>query len=98
MLRPRRAGPARQKATAQRTSDAPSSPRGHRTRESAAREMDAPRALWYFSTMPRAPRPSPVRTVAFHRAKYGRELLVDAGFLRRLPNFDFSGRPQSLAF
>ena len=44
------------------------------------------------------PRPGTVRTVAFHRAKYGRELLVDAGFLRRLPNFDFSGQPCALAF
>jgi AraC-like DNA-binding protein len=44
------------------------------------------------------PRAAAVKKVAFHRAKYGRELLVDAGFLRRLPNFDFSGHPCTLAF
>lgn len=38
------------------------------------------------------------RRVEFHRTKYGRELLVDAAFLRRLPNFDFSDRPCALAF
>ena len=43
-------------------------------------------------------RPGAVRTVAFHRGKYGRELLVDAAFLRDLPNFDSSGRPYALDF
>ncbi len=57
--------------------------------------MDAVRAVWYFSTMAAA---GGVRTVPFHRAKYGRELLVDAGFLSRLPNFDFSARPYALDF
>lgn len=60
--------------------------------------MDQPWAVWYFSTMAPRPRPGPPRTVAFHRAKYGRELLVDAGFLRRLPGFDFSDRSYALAF
>jgi AraC-like DNA-binding protein len=60
--------------------------------------MDRPAALWYFSTMAPLPRAGGPRTVAFHRAKYGRELLVDAGFLRRLPGFDFTDRPYALAF
>jgi AraC-like DNA-binding protein len=60
--------------------------------------MDAPGAVWYFSTMAAARRSTRVRTVPFHRTKYARELLVDAGFLRRLPNFDFSDRPYALDF
>jgi AraC-like DNA-binding protein len=60
--------------------------------------MDAPADLWYFSTMARRPSAAAVRPVAFHRTKYGRELLVDAAFLRRLPHFDFSGRALALGF
>ncbi len=60
--------------------------------------MDQPGPVWYFSTMTSGPRGGAPRTVAFHRAKYGRELLVDAAFVRRLPNFDFSDRPYALAF
>jgi AraC family transcriptional activator of pobA len=37
-----------------------------------------------------------VRTVRFHRTKYGRELLVDAAFLREMEGFDFSDRPYLL--
>jgi AraC-like DNA-binding protein len=51
--------------------------------------MDGALAGWYFST---------VRRVLFDRTKYGRELLVDTGFLRRLPGFDFSDRPYTLDF
>jgi len=40
--------------------------------------MDASRRRWYFSTM---------RHVAFHRTKYGRELLVDAARVREMPGF-----------
>jgi AraC-like DNA-binding protein len=59
--------------------------------------MDGPRGVWYFSTMPGKPAAA-VRTVAFRRAKYGRELLVDAAFLHDLPGFDFSDRPYALDF
>src|SRR5688572_21377962 len=40
--------------------------------------MDASQACWYFSTM---------RHVAFHRTKYGRELLLDAAYVRQMPDF-----------
>ena len=48
--------------------------------------------------MPQQPPGSRVRTVEFHRTKYGRELLFDAAFLSGLPTFDFSDRPQVLTF
>ncbi len=61
--------------------------------------MDEPATGWYFSTMgTRRRAPGRPRRVEFHRTKYGRELLVDAAFLRRLPNFDFSDAPCVLAF
>jgi AraC-like DNA-binding protein len=60
--------------------------------------MDRGALGWYFSTMARRPQRSAVRLVRFHRTKYGRELLVDAAFLRDLPNFDFSDRPYALDF
>lgn len=56
--------------------------------------MDGPRGRWYFSTIVR----HGVPTVAFHRTKYGRELLVDAAFLHALPNFERGDRPYALAF
>jgi AraC family transcriptional activator of pobA len=37
-----------------------------------------------------------VRTVRFQRTKYGRELLLDAAFLRDMPGFDFSDKPYRL--
>jgi hypothetical protein len=40
--------------------------------------MDVSQACWYFSTM---------RQVAFHRTKYGRELLLDAAYVRQMPDF-----------
>src|SRR5687768_88711 len=52
-------------------------------------EMDAAPAGWYFST---------VRRVPFDRTKYGRELLVDAGYVRRLPGFIFSDQAYALDF
>lgn len=51
--------------------------------------MDGPPRVWYFSTMAK-PVGDGVRTVSFHRTKYGRELWVDAAFLRDLPGFDQS--------
>jgi len=61
--------------------------------------MDGTASGWYFSTMPRAGRlATSVRTVPFHRTKYGRELLLDAAFLHDLPAFDFSDRPYALDF
>lgn len=60
--------------------------------------MDGSRPGWYFSTMQRRNSPTAVRTVEFHSTKYGRELLFDAAFLKRLPRFDFRDRPQVLTF
>jgi AraC family transcriptional regulator, transcriptional activator of pobA len=60
--------------------------------------MDGSRVCWYFSTMRTCARRPPVRRVEFHRTKYGRELLFDAALLARLPQFDFSDRPQVLTF
>jgi len=40
--------------------------------------MDVSPAGWYFSTR---------RQVAFHRTKYGRELLLDAAHVRQMPGF-----------
>jgi AraC family transcriptional activator of pobA len=52
--------------------------------------MDASQGRWYFSTM---------RRVAFHRTKYGRELLLDAAYLREMPGFiRTNGVPHSLDF
>jgi AraC family transcriptional regulator, transcriptional activator of pobA len=52
--------------------------------------MDGPGNRWYFST---------VRLVPFHRTKYGRELLVDAAFVRDMPTFIRStAEPHALAF
>ena len=54
------------------------------------RGMDASQACWYFSTM---------RHVAFHRTKYGRELLLDAAYVRQMPEFiRASGAEHSLDF
>ena len=52
--------------------------------------MDASQWRWYFSTM---------RRVAFHRTKYGRELLLDAAYLREMPGFiRANGVPHVLDF
>ena len=52
--------------------------------------MDVPRNRWYFST---------VRVIPFHRTKYGRELLVDAAFVRQMPTFiTGTDEPHALAF
>ena len=52
--------------------------------------MDASQACWYFSTM---------RHVAFHRTKYGRELLLDAAYVRQMPDFiRANGAEHSLDF
>jgi AraC-like DNA-binding protein len=62
--------------------------------------MDGSRAGWYFSTMRGrdGSEAQLIRRVRFLRSKYGSELLVDAGFLRKLAGFDFSSRPYALDF
>jgi AraC family transcriptional regulator, transcriptional activator of pobA len=52
--------------------------------------MDAPGQGWYFSTVP--------RRIEFHRTKYGRELLVDAAYVRTMPTFVRTAEPHALAF
>jgi len=59
--------------------------------------MDGSPARWYFSAVPRVPDP-PAPVVAFLRTKYGRELLVDAGWVSRYAGFDHGGRPHALDF
>ncbi len=62
--------------------------------------MDAPTPGWYFSTMGRRPRPGrwTPHVVEFHRTKYGRELLVDAAFVRAMPTFLEVPGPHVLRF
>lgn len=64
--------------------------------------MDAPAAGWYFSKVhPRArsDRSGRPATVAFHRTKYGPELLVDAAYVRQMPAFRQDvARPHVLEF
>ncbi len=64
--------------------------------------MDARNEGWYFLTMPRTreesdPATTP-RSIAFHRTKYGRELLVDAAMVSRLDNFILTRTPHKLDF
>src|SRR5262245_35578295 len=60
--------------------------------------MDGSAPGWYFSTVPRATAERAPETVDFHRTKYGRELLVDAGDVSRYAQFTHGGRPHRLAF
>ena len=62
--------------------------------------MDAPTPGWYFSTMGRRPRTGPwtPHVVEIHRTKYGRELLVDAAFVRAMPTFLEVPGPHVLRF
>ncbi len=62
--------------------------------------MDAPAPGWYFSTMRSATRPAAwtPHSVEFHRTKYGRELLVDAAFVRSMPTFLKVPNPHRLLF
>jgi AraC-like DNA-binding protein len=59
--------------------------------------MDGSLGGWYFSTVPPSSERAP-KTVAFLRTKYGRELLVDAGYVSGYLNFDQAGRPHALGF
>jgi AraC family transcriptional activator of pobA len=59
--------------------------------------MDATAAGWYFSPMPQPPSRAP-DAVEFHRTKYGRELLIDAAWVRSMPTFLRGSRPHRLAF
>jgi len=58
--------------------------------------MDGARPLWYFSTVLAGSR-APQR-VEFHRTKYGRELLLDAAFVREMPTFLCGERAHTLGF
>jgi hypothetical protein len=62
--------------------------------------MDGPTPGWYFSTMGRGPRPGQwtPHAVDFHRTKYGRELLIDAAFVRAMPTFLEVPNPHLLRF
>jgi AraC family transcriptional activator of pobA len=64
--------------------------------------MDGSAKGWYFPDMRRASRPAATdagpRPIAFHRTKYGRELLVDAAYISRLPKFDRTRTPHTLDF
>jgi len=59
--------------------------------------MDQAAAGWYFSKMQRPPFKAPDE-VEFHRTKYGRELLIDAAWVRSMPTFLRSARPHRLCF
>jgi AraC family transcriptional activator of pobA len=60
--------------------------------------MDGSATRWYFSTVPRPPGSKALPIVAFHRTKYGRELLVDAGYVSGYVGFDQGGRSHALDF
>lgn len=65
--------------------------------------MDGPARNWYFSTMagphtvPGPPSPT-LENVEFHRTKYGRELLIDAGWVSGYRDFERRGLPHRLLF
>jgi AraC family transcriptional activator of pobA len=61
--------------------------------------MDGSRESWYFSTMRRRVQRQSRNPphVAFSRTKYGRELLLDAAFVRQMPTFLRKG-PHVLGF
>jgi AraC-like DNA-binding protein len=60
--------------------------------------MDGSATGWYFSTMPRQVASLEPKRVAFLRTKYGRELLLDAGYVSGYRDFDQAGRPHALGF
>ncbi len=60
--------------------------------------MDRALECWYFSTMARTAARPETDVVPFHGTKYGRELLIDAAFVRSMPTFLRHGRPHALAF
>jgi mannose-6-phosphate isomerase-like protein (cupin superfamily) len=60
--------------------------------------MDGSRTRWYFSTVRKRPRPQGLAQIEFLRTKYGRELLVDAGYVSGYAGFDQGGRPHLLGF
>jgi AraC family transcriptional regulator, transcriptional activator of pobA len=59
--------------------------------------MDGAPPGWYFSQVER-PGAERVERVEFLRHKYGRELLVDAGYVSTYAHFEREGRPHALAF
>ena len=62
--------------------------------------MDRSIEIWYFSIVKKSASPSAMRParVGFARQKYGRELLVDAAFVKQMPTFITDRSPHSLAF
>jgi AraC family transcriptional regulator, transcriptional activator of pobA len=60
--------------------------------------MDESRHCWYFSTVRPSARPGAPSRVEFLRTKYGRELLVDAGYVAGYRGFDKAGQPHRLGF
>jgi AraC family transcriptional regulator, transcriptional activator of pobA len=62
--------------------------------------MDGSIEIWYFSMMkkPRLTPPARPSRIEFARRKYGRELLVDAAFVKQMPTFITDCSPHSLAF
>ena len=63
--------------------------------------MDETVLRWYFSWIAMKPsntRPRKIRSVEFHRTKYGPELLVDVIRARDIPALDLDGAPHVLSF
>jgi AraC family transcriptional regulator, transcriptional activator of pobA len=62
--------------------------------------MAESRITWYFSTMnsPRSGKRSGAALIAFDRMKYGRELQIDAAFVRNMPGFLTDSSPHVLVF
>jgi len=60
--------------------------------------MDGPRARWYFSQMGPRRRTARLEHVEFLRHKYGRELLVDAGYVSTYARFLRDGQAHTLGF
>jgi AraC family transcriptional activator of pobA len=60
--------------------------------------MDGSRDCWYFSTVRASAGPGAPSRVEFLRTKYGRELLIDAGYVAGYRGFDKAGQPHRLGF
>lgn len=52
----------------------------------------------FTTSLQRRPSVSPIRHVAFHRTKYGRELLIDVARVRDMPAFIADKTPHALGF
>lgn len=63
--------------------------------------MDQTGRRWYFSwivTLPKTPLRRTIRTIEFHRTKYGRELLIDVVRASDIPTIDAGLAPHVLEF